>query len=157
MKKLAKLIIMLSVLVAFSGTASAAPVLFGWDKEKIIKVMDFPDNFQFKADSGEYVDAGYIYKQATIFFIPVWNYDGRWVGYIGSDTNYLQLNRSDLEEIAKSADLKLPESPSLPFWDSIGGKLLFILISLLYFGFKMMGGSEEDEEDEEVVAENKNA
>ena len=35
----------------------------------------------------------------------------------------------------------------MPFCDSVGGKLIFILIVLLYLGFKVLTGAEEVEEE----------
>ena len=142
MKKLMLSIFATVVLLSFSSVASAQ--FFGWDSEKIIKVMDFPDDDRFQMPMGEYMDAGYIYKQVTIFFVPVWNYDARWVGYVGSDERYLELDRSELQEFAVTAGLELPDSPSLPFWDSIGGKIVFILLVLIWLGFQLRSSKEEE-------------
>ena len=132
-------------LLSFSSVASAE--LFGWGGEKIIMVMDFPDEDWAQIPTCEYVDAGYRYKQLTMLFIPLWKYDGRWTGYIGSEKQYLDLDRSELQEFAEAAGLELPDSPSLPFWDSMGGKLLFILIVILYLGVKFRSSPEEEAEE----------
>jgi hypothetical protein len=139
------------LLTALSAQAEAAPVLFG-RSEKIIKVADFPDTDNFELSRGQYVDAGYVYKQVSVFFIPVWNYDGRWAGYVGKDDTYLQLTKSDLDEMAAAASVKLPDSPSLPIWQSVGGKLVFAFILLLYIGFRFLSGSAGEETSEDAAA-----
>lgn len=129
-------------LLSYSSVSSAQ--FFGWDGEKIIKVMDLPDEEWLQTPNGEYVDAGYIYKQVTILFMPVWNYDGRWIGYIGSEDEYVPLEDGELLEIVELAGLELPDSPSLPFWDTVGGKILFVLLVLFYFGWKSRAAKKEE-------------
>lgn len=134
-------------LVLASASVQAAPVLFSWGGEEIVKVADFPNTDEFEYSRGEYVDAGYVYKQVTIFFIPVWNYDGRWVGYVGKGKSYLELNKTQLDQLAQMANVKLPASPTLPFWHAIGGKIVFSLILLLYIGWKFLSSSAIGEEE----------
>ena len=118
---------------AFSSSLYSAPVFFSTGGEKLIKVRDFPDTPAFRTRSGKFVDAGYLYKQVTVFFVPVWNYEGRWVGYTGSDTRYLRISEKKLKAAAKKAGITLPDSPTLPFWDAVGGKLVIAGLALLIF------------------------
>ena len=111
--------------------ARSAPVFFGWGGENISLVTDFPNTADFQTVDGKYVDAGVIYKQLTLFFLPAWNYDIRWVGYIGSDIHYVQLDRTKLEDLAQNAGLALPQEPSLPGWDAYGGKVILLLMAAL--------------------------
>ncbi len=134
-----------SMLFLFATTAVAAPVFFEWGGEKIVKEMDLPNTPTFQRPDGTYVDVGYRYKQVAIFFIPIWNYDEKWCGYIGNDKTYLDMDRKDLSVLAEAASLKLPDEPVLPLWDSIGGKLLFLLILVLYFGYQWLDSSKKKE------------
>ncbi len=138
MKKTILLISTVALLLMISASINAAPVIFGVGNEKIIKVADFPNTEEFKTVGSKYVDAGYIYKQVHIFYIPVWNYGGRWTGYVGNDKNYLELTKAELDELAKEANVKLPETPSLSLWETIGGKLVFGLILILYLAWKFV-------------------
>ncbi len=116
----------------------AAPVIFGFGGEKIVKVADLPDLPEF-TDNGQHFDAGFRFKQLTIFFIPIWNYDEHWCGYIPSDPDhYLDLDYDDLAQLASAASVAIPDDPALPFWDQYGGKLLFLAIALLYGGYRLM-------------------
>lgn len=136
-----------SVLLALSLYFSSAearytPVLFGWGGETIIKVVDFPNTSQFKWRGATFIDAGAIYKTFTVFFVPLWNYDVRWVGYIGKSDEYLEFTRAELEELASYSDTKLPQSPSLPFWDSYGGKLVILLV--VFIGILTIAANSEN-------------
>jgi hypothetical protein len=142
-----KLMFVIVFSVLASTSVQAVPVIFGWGGEEIIKVVDFPNTEEFENGRGQYFDAGYVYKQVTIFFIPVWNYDGKWVGYVGNNDGYLRLKKAELERLAEKANVKLPAEPALPFWDSIGGKLVFGLILLLYLGWRILSNSSGDEDE----------
>ena len=133
---------------------SSVPVLLGWGGEKSIKIRDFPDIPDFQDAEGYYIDAGIIYKQATIFFIPVWNYDRRWIGFIDGSDEYYELSRTELENFASLANVSLPENFQLPFWDSYGGKLVFLLGIILLILW--MNSVLRDEIEEKADQENQN-
>ena len=111
--------------------------------------MEFPNNPNFQTPSGEYIDAGYRYQQITVFFLPLWNYNEKWCGYIGSDESYLDLNRDELAVLAAEADLTLPTNVTIDAWDSIGGKLTFIIGLLLLVGYTMLTMKDEEEFEED--------
>lgn len=120
-------------LLAWAGSAYAAkPIFFSFGGETSVKIADFPDTPEFQNTEGHYVDAGMKYKQVSIFFIPIWNYDEQWCGYI-SDKMYLDLSKERLDELASSAQITLPSDFQIPFWDKVGGKLLFITLLVAYF------------------------
>ena len=133
-------VICLAVLTLFAAVSSARaakiPVFFSWGGEQIIKVADFPDTDTFKLRDGKYLDPGYRYKCFSLFFVPVWNYDGQWCGYVGDSRHYLNLDKAKLDVFANVAGVKLPAAPSLPFWDAYGGKLLLLAV----VAFFVIGG-----------------
>ena len=109
-------------LLGFTSTASARKVVFcSWGGETIIKMVDFPDTASFQTSDGRYFDAGAIYKEVQIFFLPLWSYDVRWAGYIDEE-NYVELNRNELNGLALLANVTLPPKIELPFWNRWGGK-----------------------------------
>ena len=134
-----KLIISTSIFVMLmSVSINAAPVFISFGGEKIIKVADLPNTKEYFMENGQFLDAGYVYKQVSIFFVPVWNYDGKWAGYIGSDELYLPLTKDHLDLIAAAENVTLPDTPPLSFWETVGGKLVVGLIFLLYFAWKFL-------------------
>ncbi|HNY31898.1 MAG TPA: hypothetical protein PKO15_13510 [Fibrobacteria bacterium] len=100
------------------------PIIWSSGSEKIVKVADFPDTGVFQGNGGELLDPGYKFKQVQLFFLPVWNYGGEWCAYVGKDDTYMEMSKATLDSIAKTVNVTLPESPSLGFWNSIGGKLV---------------------------------
>lgn len=130
---------------------------FSFGGEAMAKVQDFPDTEMFQAEDGVYVDAGCIYKQVSILFIPVWNYDIRWCGYTGEEDSYIIMTKEELDVLAKEADITLPDSPSLSFWHSFGGKLLFLVVIGGFIAYGILSPDEEEEEEEAPKAEDKPA
>lgn len=134
-----KLIISTGIFVMFmSVSINAAPVFFSFGDEKIIKVADLPNTKEYFMENGQFLDAGYVYKQVSIFFVPVWNYDGKWAGYVGSDELYLPLTKAELDAIVAEANVTLPDTPPLSFWETVGGKLVVGLIFLVIFAWKIL-------------------
>ena len=132
-----RLVLVVLFIGAFHAKAGI-PILWDYDAEKTVKVSGFPQTEDYKTKEGIHVDAGCIYKQLRIFWIPVWNYDVRWCGYIESPDKYYIFSKSELDGIAHAAGITLPIYPTLPFWDSYGGKLIFfiilIVVAMLYLG-----------------------
>jgi len=123
------------------------PVLFSWGNEGIAKILDFPDIEELKSgDSNQFIDAGIRYKQVSIFFFPVWNYDATWCGYIGSDKEYINLNYEQLNEIANGVKMTLPDAPEdgIQFWDKYGGKLVFGVLLLAFLMYSAASSKEEE-------------
>lgn len=144
MKKMAGLMLAAIILTVLAMPTQATGLL-SYGGEEIIKVANFPDTEEFYHPNYGYMDAGYIYKQVSILYVPVWNYDGRWAGFVGDDGEYLELTKEELDEMAEQANVKLPNVPTLPFWEAIGGKLVFSLILLLYVGWKIFSSTFDDE------------
>lgn len=137
------------LVVLFTGLSnfffvSEANALVSWGGEKMIKVAEFPDSPEFQNPEGYYIDAGLKYKQISLFFIPIWNYELSPIGYI-NQSSYLSMTQSDLEELAQSAGVTLPDNPKPSFWERIGGKLV-IVVGLVLFG---MWKTDDDEEEVE--------
>jgi hypothetical protein len=154
--KLFSIILLVLAFSLLNSTSAEArmPVFFSFGGEAMSKVQDFPDTEMFQNEDGSYVDAGCIYKQVSIFFIPVWNYDIRWCGYTGEDDSYMILTKEQLDEMAKEANVTLDETPSLSFWNSIGGKLVFLALIGAFIAYSVLS-SDDEEEEEAPVAEDK--
>jgi hypothetical protein len=126
----------------YTGSALAIPVLFSVGDEKIMKAQDLPDTeFFYNEGTQSHVDVGYCYKQVTIFFLPVWNYDGRWCGYIGKEDVYLDISMDDIKEVVKASgkpELSLTVEAELPIWETVGGKVAVVLVLLVLIGVQMV-------------------
>ncbi|MCB9497228.1 MAG: hypothetical protein H6686_10135 [Fibrobacteria bacterium] len=113
---------------ARSAEAARIPVFYSTDYEKIVKVAEFPDDSNFQTTDGLYFDAGYLIKQVQLFWIPLWNYGGEWCGRTADGEGVIRMSREELVELGESANVKIPESASLGFWNAIGGKLLALVL-----------------------------
>ena len=131
-------------LICTSGArmAHAIPVLFSFGDEKIIKVYELPEiDLFFNTETKTYMDVGWRYKQVTIFFMPVWNYDGAYCGYAGLEDTYVDVNLEQFNEVAAMANIpkiEVPDEPELPFWDVVGGKLAVGGLLLLLIGLQVL-------------------
>jgi hypothetical protein len=134
MKSMKPALLALVFLFLFAGARTAEakgiPIFYSFGSEKIVKVADFPDTEDYQLQSGEYVDAGYMFKQVQIFWIPLWNYGGNYCGYVGKDDTYMEIPKAELDSMAAAAKVTLPESPSLGLWNSMGGKLIVGVLAL---------------------------
>ncbi|MGH1335937.1 MAG: hypothetical protein ACRBFS_07395 [Aureispira sp.] len=116
-----------SFLVAIQVSAKV-PAFFQIDVEKVFKAQELPDTAYLLLEDGTYMDLGVFYKQLTVFFIPLWNYEIQWCGYVGNDQQLLTLDKQTVEAIVQETGHSIPQAPNLPFWPTIGGKLLFLAI-----------------------------
>ncbi len=138
MKKI--IIPMLALLLLFSGHALAGAGFISYGGETIVKVASLPDTEDYRTPEGNHVDIGYLYKSVSIFYVPVWNYDGRLVGMISGEDSYLNITPDQISMIAKLAGITVPAGPYLDFWQRIGGKIVFV-IGLILFGLKLRNKS----------------
>jgi hypothetical protein len=133
--------------LAFGASAVQAkgmPVFYSSGTEKIVKAAEFPDTDDFRTQSGEYIDAGYKFKQVQLFWVPLWNYDGQWCGYVGKDDAFMEIPKPELDSLAAVAKVTLPANPSLGFWNVYSGKLIIGLLLLGVLAIVLMPASKED-------------
>jgi hypothetical protein len=70
---------------------------------EVVKVADLPNAADFQREDGSYVDLGWRFLGET---------DGEWVGYIGSDHDYLTVSPEQLTAIMQIAGIEtLPDPP----------------------------------------------
>lgn len=147
--KISLLVIIFSLFNSHNAEAKKSG-FFSFGGEAMTKIEDFPDTEAFQMEDGSYVDAGAIYKQVSILFIPVWNYEIRWCGYVGEGESYMELTKEELDELAKEAGVTLSENPSISFWHSIGGKLVFLALIGAFIAYSVLSSDDEEEEEKPV-------
>ncbi|MEP6789405.1 MAG: hypothetical protein ABJB40_13285 [Acidobacteriota bacterium] len=108
--------------------------------DRIIKIADLPQTPDFEVDSRPqyaplsmpaqktHIDIGYTWKQNSLLFLPIFNDNGRYVAYTGSEAQYIEFKKGELEEWTAKANVTLSTNPSIPFWDAWGGKILLIVL-----------------------------
>ncbi len=145
-----KLFLVLATLFVMAFSVNAKGIIFYSTGDHVVKVLDLPkdnDLFALEGDDGEMVhlDLGIMHSQFSLMWIPVFNYgEEKYVLYKESRNtiNYVDLDEDELKVLHALYDF--PETPSMPFWHKIGGKLVWILIIGLLIFFKIKGGKEEE-------------
>ena len=114
------------------------PILFDIDDD-IEHVIDLPDteNYSVPDEDGEkhYFDIGIKHGQFTLFFLPIVNYgEKEYVYYYDngffSNYSFKTIPNEELSDLKQKYNL--PDDPKLPFWDEWGGKIVLLLIILLF-------------------------
>lgn len=136
-----KLLIFFSIFLFSMCLDASAQFVFG---DHVIKVLDLPNTPEYLEPSDQnfgspkYLDLGIAHKQFC-FVLPVWNYGEpeyvlyreKWPGEHGADYFTYVL---DDEQIATFHELYgIPLTPQIPFWDKWGGKLVLLLLLVLFF------------------------
>lgn len=134
----------LFVMIVYLGfTGESFGYIYSAGGEEISMVEELSNT-----DEWDNVDACVLHKQFWILWVPLWNWDARYVlGNKGSDQYY----EIEDEELLKRLKADYGEAGSaIPFWDKIGGKLLFPLLILLY---SLRGKLNSNESEESVKPE----
>src|SRR5258708_11861790 len=97
------LIIAALFFVAFSSACSRG--------DRIIKVADLPNTPDFEVAARPefappigypaeriHLDVGYVWKQDKLMFTPIFNDNGRYVGYTGGEATYIEFKKGELDE-----------------------------------------------------------
>ena len=119
-------------------TEKANAFVWSFGGEKIVKVEDLPDTDEFRDENGVPQDAYVIYKHGWVLWIPIWNWDARFVLSSGGDRFY---EFADESYIARLTSKHGPPGKAIPFWDSIGGKILWGVVLLIWAFVKLGGGA----------------
>ena len=122
-------------------TTEARGIIFYSAGEEIEKVYDLPQTEEYEIQANDHnwyhADLGVMHKQFSLFWIPLWNYgEEKYVLYtdkkIGNyDLTYADLTDDDIQYLHEEFGVSL--TPSLPFWDVYGGKLVAIAIIVLIY------------------------
>ncbi len=133
-------IILIAVLsiagICFFASKAQSQIVYAWGDEKLHTVIDLPnDETTYDEDLGGYMNVGYFYKQLWVLWVPMWNWDGQYcILKEGDNDSYTPISAEELEYIKEAYNVDLPSNP-IPFWDKIGGKLIWLaVIALLIWG-----------------------
>ena len=134
--------------LSFFCINASAQFVFG---DHVIKVLDLPNTEEFIVEAEgnnaqqleymgqkKYGDLGIAHKQFC-FIVPLWNYgEPRYViyreksMYDASDVDYYTIDLSPEEVAYFHETYGIPITPEIPFWDKWGGKLVILLLIVLW-------------------------
>ena len=128
-----------------TNTATAKGVIFYSTGEKVNVVKQLPDSAVI---DDMHVNLGVMYEQFSIFWIPVWNYgETKYVLINDKEDTYYDLDAEEIEMIKTTFQIKVPEKPSIGFWNRIGGKIIWSAVILLVIYGWLPSRKKNDEED----------
>jgi len=145
MKKVILTLTLFVVLLFTANTVSARGIIFYSAGEKIEVAKNLPDSAII---NDEHVNLGVMYKQFSIFWIPMWNYGETKYVFVNDKKNtYYDIAEGDIEMLKSDFNVDVPQDPVIGFWNKTGGKIIWgILILLAFFGFLTSGKENKDKE-----------
>ena len=130
MKHIAFFILVLIAFIFVSNTASAKgiPIFYG-EGPKFVTTHQLPDSVII---DGKHVNFGVGFEQFSIFWVPMWNYGETQYVLVTDDEKqaYTDLGEDELAYLKEEYSIDTDKSPSIPFWDKIGGKMIWGAILL---------------------------
>jgi len=135
-----KLVTVVLIMIIYLGFSEKSfGYIYSAGGEEISMVEDLPER-----DDLDDLDACVLHKQFWILWVPLWNWDAKYVLANEGSDQYFEI---DDEELLQRLEDDYGEAGSaIPFWDKIGGKILFPALILLYSLFGKSGSADEDEE-----------
>jgi hypothetical protein len=150
MKKFVTILLFATAFCFVSNSVSAKGVIIYSNGEKIEVAQTLPDSITIDE---QHINLGVMYEQFSIFWIPMWNYgETKYVFINEKKDTYYDLQEEDLEYLRSEYGVKIPETPSICFWNKIGGKLIWLaVIAACIYGYFL---TRKDDKDEDAAVEN---
>ncbi len=146
-----KTLLTLLFVVGFLFTANAAQAgipIFYSTGHKFVTQQALPDSVTI---DGRHVNFGVSFDQFALMWVPMWNYGDTEYALISDDEeNAYILDGEDLAYLKEEYGIDTEKNPSIPFWDKIGGKIIWG--GVILFGIWGFGKKGKDDDDEEEVS-----
>ena len=126
--KYISVILLLLFCINIQADAKGIPLRFSYGAEKLVKIQEVP---------AEKFTLGVIYKQVTLFGMPLWNYDKKLCGYV-NETKYDELTKEQADSIVAKDNAKVPFLMGISMWDLVGPKIILILIILAIIMYSVL-------------------
>ncbi len=143
MKKVIFTLILFGALFFTANSASAKGVIIYSNGEKIDVTHKLPEEITI---NGEHVNLAVMYKQFSIFWIPMWNYgETQYVLLNDKEDTYYDIDAEEIEILKSGYDIPIPEEPTMNFWNKIGGKIIWIVLLLIVVYYTWIGRKDNEE------------
>jgi hypothetical protein len=127
---------MISAVFACSATtASAYDVIFYGKGYKFEATKPLSPRF---VENNRHLNFGIAYRQFSVFWIPVWNYEeGQYVLITDDEKTAYELSEADLKYLKEIYDVDADSPPAISFWNKAGGKLVWgsLLLGIIFLCF----------------------
>ncbi len=146
MKKTLLSLALLAVCLFVANSVSAIPIFYS-NGMKFKTLHELPDSVEV---NGQHVDFGVSFDQFSIMWIPMWNY-GELNYAVASDDTVYGLDEEELTYLQEAYGIDTEKAPQIPFWDRIGGKIIWGALALLIIWGIIPGKKDEEEEERPEV------
>ena len=145
MKKVILTLVLFGAFFCMANIASAGIPIFYSNGEKVDITKTLPQ--EAVVNNNEHVNLGTMYKQFSIFGIPVWNYgETKYVLINDKKDKYCDLSAEIREMLKTNFTIELPEKPTIGFWNKIGGKIVLgVILAAIFIFFVTRKGRKEAE------------
>lgn len=144
----------ITALTCFPDKADAKGVIIYGNGPEFVKLHNLPDSITME---DQHVNFGVGFQEFDIFWLPLWTYGE--VEYVvmndAGDTAW-SLDEEDLGWISEEYGIDISKGPSVPFWHSIGGKLVALAIIAGLWFFSRSKKKKEGEEEAPLAGDTEN-
>jgi hypothetical protein len=130
-----------------TNDAQAGIPVFYSNGHKFVPQHTLPDSVKI---DGHHVNFGVSFDQFEIMWIPMWNYGATEYALISDDKeNAYILDEEDLAYLQEEYGIDTEKNPAIPFWDRIGGKIIWGVVIILFciWSFRKKGKGDDEEEE----------
>ena len=156
MKKTICFLLFFAFFASISNTVSAkgVPIIYS-DGPKLTITEALPEDIV--SEDGMHLNLGVMFSQFSIFWVPMFNYGTTQYVLVSDDKEtYWELDDEDLMMIKAEFGINTEKKPNIPFWDKIGGKIIWgTLLALIIWGFIPSKKADDEEEDIAEIEEPK--
>ena len=147
MKTIKLIIFSLFLLIPVTSEAKGF-ILFWGNSQKVSEVYTLPNEEYFQTEDGKHLNLGVIYEVFKIFGIPLLiTEDPSFVYAVeGEDDTFYDIDTDTVKSIAEEYNINDIESlKKATFWDAWGGKILILVLILLFVLVSMSSGNTTEE------------
>lgn len=144
-----RIILAFFMLLGIGALQDAKAFIIYSDGQTVSTIQELPSEVEIDS---QHVNLGVVYKQFSIFWIPIWNYGDVTYAFVNdAERTYWDVEEGDIEFLKTEYNVDAPIQAGIPFWTQVGGKpILVILAAILIYGW-IFPSKKEDES--EVVSE----
>ncbi|WP_108810764.1 hypothetical protein [Sphingorhabdus sp. Alg231-15] len=143
------LAVIIGVFVTIAVSQPAEARKRGTTNQEIALVENLPDTDEYQID-GSFVDVGYMYKETSLLFIPLWAEETTETFVLYTETEdgyaYLPLDDEELEQLKSKLGSDPTEGYSFSRWKHMWGVFPAGLLILLGIYSTLFGKKDDEEE-----------
>lgn len=131
MKKRALLFVVFTF-CTISIISAKGKIRFCFPCERLQTIQELPVDAEIQKFAGQKVNLSYVNDEYGVFWLAIWNTNGRYVLSDISNNTYLEIDHKITKLLKEQHSFNVETAePPLSFWKKIGGKLVLLVVILL--------------------------